>query len=41
MFGSLILAHFDTKNELSGQKVKFREKTRKVNFLILDPLCDK
>jgi len=38
---SLIFAHFDTKIALRGKKVKFREKTRKVNFLILDPLCDK
>ena len=31
---SLIFAHFDAKKVLRGKKVKFREKTRKVNFLI-------
>ena len=38
---SLIFAHFDAKIALRGKKVKYREKTPKVNFLILDPLCDK
>ena len=36
---SLIFANFDAENALRGKRVKFSKKTRKVNFLILDPLC--
>ena len=37
---SLIFANFDAENALRGKRVKFSKKTRKVNFLILDPLCE-
>ena len=38
---SLLFAIFDTKNALRSEKVDFHEKQQKVNFLILDPLCEK
>jgi hypothetical protein len=34
-------AIFDTKNAMRSEKVIFHEKQPKVNFLILDPLCEK
>jgi hypothetical protein len=38
---SLLFAIFDTKNAMRSEKVIFHEKQPKVNFLILDPLCEK
>jgi len=38
---SLLFAIFDTENALRSEKANFHEKQSKVNFLILEPLCEK